>query len=115
VVGFNEYVTRSVDWSIVEFNNDCLIYAKFSRFMIFGEITELTASSWVGTKVEMKGGVLSYPQSIEEGAIGGLIIDRARAARGVFANGISQKQREMIDAAARRESPVCRTSDLIRP
>jgi len=96
VVKFNEYLTRAVDGTVVSSQKRCAVYAKFSRFLMFGFVTPYDESKWINTKVINGDGVLVISQKIHDGAIGEFLADRARLSLEPFHN-ISKRQQKVIN------------------
>ena len=58
------YFSRNVDIEIAESNTICFIYAKFSRFILIGEITGLNEQSFENTNLDLEPEFMSANQII---------------------------------------------------
>lgn len=63
------YFSRAVDIEIVESNEICLIYAKFSRFILIGEVIGLNEDSFEKTNIRIESEFSSRNQMINESII----------------------------------------------
>jgi len=102
---FNSYLARGVDLTIAWSQDDALVYAKFGRFVLVAYLTSYDDSDWEGTLVSQAGGVLAVPQKLGDGRFGAFLLDRARRGNELFERGLSPKQRDVIDRAAKRYMP----------
>jgi hypothetical protein len=96
VVNLNRYLTRTIDATEVSNQECCELYAKFSRFIIFGFVTPYDKSKWINTRIINGDGRLATPQEIRDESIGAFLIDRARLAFEPLQK-ISKKQQEVIN------------------
>ena len=114
IVNFNRYMARAVDGTIASSSNTCFVYAKFSRFLVFGAITPFDQTLFVNTKVNQSGGTLAIPQELLDGRIGEFLLDRARTQYQMTVTGMSDRQKQIIAEALGKELPRILNSDLGR-
>jgi hypothetical protein len=111
VVNFNRYMARTSDFTIAAGRRGCFVYAKFARFILFGEISGIDAPDSNGTIIDPRGGVLRVPQAISDGSIGEFMCDRAKSSYEMVATGLSQRQRQVIETTIRSNPERVRLSD----
>jgi len=111
VVNFNRYMARASDFTIAAGRRGCFVYAKFARFILFGEISGIDAPDANGTIIDPRGGVLHVPQAITEGSIGEFMADRAKTSYEMVATRLSPRQRQVIETALRSNPERVRLSD----
>ncbi len=115
VLNLNLYFTRAVDGTVLTSETDCLVFAKFSRFIIFSGITEIDESLWVNTKINKSDGVISVGnQEIQDGYIGNFLVDRARMLNQELVSGLSENQKRLIHKTAHNDLERLEKSDLIK-
>jgi SEC-C motif len=114
VEGFNSYMARSIDATAASNENECAVYAKFARFLIFGMLTPYDDTQWVNTKVENGRGTLTIPQQLLNPAVGEFLLDRARSSKVLFNRNVSGRQREVINRAVRENFSKVINTDLGR-
>lgn len=95
VENLNVYLTRAIDGTIVSNSTICALYSKFSRFISFASITPFDQSMWINTRVNIDGGFLKMPQTMNDGVLGEFILDRARFI-GQSKGHLSDKQNKAI-------------------
>jgi SEC-C motif len=112
VVNFNRYFTRLVDHTVAKSETRCVVYAKFARFIVFGGITGLNEEDFIGTKVYPLRSTLTVPQKMLDGILGEFMLDRARTTHEMSAQGISERQRGIINDAFKKDAARILASDL---
>jgi hypothetical protein len=112
VLNFNTYMNRAMDGTVVTSEEECLVYAKFSRFLIFAGITPINTDLWINTSIDAAGGVILVPQELNAGNIGEFLIDRARMTNEAMVTGLSDNQKEVIKKSAEKEYAKIKDSDL---
>lgn len=93
---FNSYFARNIDATVAANDKECAVFAKFSRFFIFGLLTPYDETLWVNTKIENGSGILTIPQELRNPDIGAFLVDRAKKSQELVTERISQKQRDAI-------------------
>jgi hypothetical protein len=111
VANLNQYLTRTVDGTVVSNRRCCAIYAKLSRFIIFGFLTPYDESKWINTKIVNGNGVLVLPQALCDGAITEFLVERARIAFEPLGN-ISKRQQKVINEHFIKNATMILQSDF---
>jgi hypothetical protein len=96
VHGLNQYLARALDSCIPKSKNDCAIYAKFTRFIVWAEITQFDPKNWENTRIASGRGILTGPQRIHDGDFGDFLVDRARQGLERLRTDMSERQRTII-------------------
>ncbi|MCJ7457623.1 MAG: SEC-C domain-containing protein [candidate division Zixibacteria bacterium] len=111
VVNLNRYLVRTIDATEVSNQECCELYAKFSRFVIFGFVTPYDKSKWINTRIVNGNGVLVTSQELRDESIVAFLIDRARVAFEPLQQ-ISKKQQEVINECFIKNAPKILKSDF---
>lgn len=114
VLNLNMYLNRAMDGTVVTSEEDCLVYAKFSRFLIFAGITPINNDLWINTRIDVVGGAILVPQELKDGNIGEFLIDRAKMTNEAMVNGLSDNQKEVIKKSATKDYSKLKNSDLLK-
>ena len=104
VSGLNQYLARALDGCVAKSNTDCGVYAKFTRFMVWAEITQFDPSNWVNTRITNGSGVLTVPQAIRDGRFGDFLLDRAKQVFERVRRNTSERQRAIITERLTKEA-----------
>jgi len=112
VKGFNRYMVRGIDGTVLSNSSECYVYVKFSRFCVFAPITKYDESKWVNTKISDKGGTWSSPQEIKDGRIGQFLVERIRSAFTRYNKNISEKQKQSVREYQKKNIEKIRDSEL---
>lgn len=89
------YLHRAVDIDIAEGNDKAFIYAKFSRFIIFGVISGISESDFSGTNILKTGQLNPLEQTMDDADVIDFIVDRSKYIKSY--NDLSPKQQEQND------------------
>lgn len=111
---FNSYFARAIDATVGSSKNQCFIYTKFARFLVFAYLTPCPFESWENTKIELTNGVLTTPQSLLDASVGGFIVHRAEVTVREYEANASPKTREVIGKHFQKALPSLINSDQLR-
>lgn len=89
------YFSRAVDIDIVEGEDDCFIYAKFSRFILIGEIKGFSDSSFENTNITLEEEFSSTNQMINDSQIFNFFNNRIAETKGY--KDLSEEQKIKTD------------------
>ncbi len=112
VVNFNRYMARAVDATIANNQNDAFVYAKLARFIVVGEITPIQDEWLENARVSPTGGTYRTDGVVMRNPISEFLMNRAAEAHQRYERGLSDRERERIDATTRKHGPRLRNSDL---
>ncbi len=98
----NRYLLRSVDIDVVSSKAEAFVYVKLPHMVLTGFIHFLPRRKWLGTKIHVKRGTVGREQPEIPGEVGRFIEEKARRMQSIQST-ISEKQKEKIDRAARKD------------
>lgn len=91
----SRYFSRISDGGMINIDNSKIIFAKFARFFLFGEIYK-NETNFRGTQISMNSGVTMHGQYIVNEKISQFFINRAFQVHKFMENKTSKKQRTII-------------------
>ena len=103
------YIMRSVDIDIIENEEKCFIYAKFSRFIILGEVHGVNTSDFVNTSITINTTAKISSQYFTDLELVDYIKDRARNLKTY--DDLSPEQQQKNDALYEPQLDKLRKSD----
>lgn len=106
------YFSRSIDIEIAESNSICFIYAKFSRFIIIGEITGFKENSFERTNTSKENEFRSSNQMINEESVYQFFSDRIKRYKGY--DDLSDNQKKVNDKMYKNKLNTLKNSDYLR-
>lgn len=89
------YLHRAVDIEIAESKDKAFVYAKFSRFIIFGVISGISESDFSGTNIIKTGQLNPLEQTMDDADVIDFIVDRSKYIKSY--KDLSPKQQEQND------------------
>jgi len=98
--GFNRYLLRTVDCTVVSSSKKLFVYAKFPNMIFRSSVVPPQAPGWVNTRIEEKGEIRG-PQQVSEPSFAEFLVDRAKLVTGSVGE-MSARQRKVIGSAALR-------------
>jgi hypothetical protein len=98
----NRYILRTVDVDAVHGEETAFTYSKLGQFIILGFVELPRTRQWIGTKVHVKRGTIQPGEYTMPVQFMKYMMDKAKTAV-VAQSKISQRQREKIDAAFRKD------------
>jgi len=91
----HRYFNRATDTNIAEIDDEIIVFAKFSRFLVFAEI-DGTGQNSRGTKVCFEKSRFPFTQYIDNGKISLYFLDRAEKVFNLALSRISEQEQEKI-------------------
>ncbi|MHC9089997.1 hypothetical protein ACXIHB_15035 [Tenacibaculum sp. IMCC1] len=91
----HRYFTRAADTNIAEIDNDTIVFAKFSRFIVLAQVNN-TDDNFRGTKVLFKKSRFPFVQFVDNGKVALFFMERAKAVFQLALSRISKKEQEKI-------------------
>ncbi|WP_051197542.1 hypothetical protein [Flavobacterium soli] len=91
----HRYFTRATDTNIAEIDNDIIVFAKFSRFLVFAELN-INKQNFRGTNVYFGKSKFPFAQYIDNGKISLYFLDRAEKIYRLALSRISEEEQVKI-------------------
>ena len=88
------YFQRAVDIDIAESDTKSVVYAKFSRFVILGEICGIAEEDFVGTNIMNTEKIIPHQQIFKESEIIGFMVKRASNIKSFY--DLTNRQQEKV-------------------
>jgi hypothetical protein len=107
----NRYFNRVVDVNNIEIGSAKIIYAKFSRFIVFAEVNG-SDNYFRGTKISLQGGRIPYAQFIANKYISSYFINRAEQIYNLSVSRISEQEQVKINNEVLKNQEKFWCSDL---
>jgi hypothetical protein len=107
----HRYFDRTADTNIAEIEGDIIVFAKFSRFLVFAELNG-EGNNFRGTNVLFKKGRFPFVQFIDNGKISLFFLSRAEKIYHLVLKNISEKEREKIIEEINKKPQEFWDSDL---
>lgn len=107
----NRYFYRVSDMNVIKNSNTEIIYAKFSRFIIFLDVNK-TEDYFRGTNISFENGTIPFAQFISDNSITKYFVDRAEDVYNLTFSRISQKEKEKIQKVLLNNQTEFFKSDL---
>ena len=105
------YFNRVTDTSIMQIDNNTLVFAKFSRFILFAELNN-KGNNFRGTNIIFKKSRIPFAQFIDNGKISIFFIKRAEQIYKYVLNNISETEKAKISNEIKKAPQSFWNSDL---
>jgi SEC-C motif len=112
--GFNVYCARALDGTFFNDDQNCYLYAKFTRFLCIAILTPYDEGNWIRTKIVNGSSLFQIPQTIRDTFVGNFILYRANTIVRIMESQMSARQRGISETYIYRNADRIANSDFAR-